>query len=193
MTKIFERRWTAILAALIAGAGAALAFPPFDVLPGLLGYGLLMVLLDTADRARPLRSAFWRGWLAGAAFFLISTWWISESFFVDAAVHGWQAPFAVGALAGGLGLFWGVAGMAVGCIIASQLSFPRIMYLPDFGPLNFGRLRPLHTSAVIFAFGGNALIATSNRHNDPVVTAAIRQDTDFRATGYVLKARGQYN
>lgn len=39
----------------------------------------------------------------------------------------------------------------------------------------------------------NALIASSNPHNDPVVTAAIRKDSDFRATGYVLKARGQYN
>jgi cytochrome c oxidase cbb3-type subunit 1 len=58
-------------------------------------------------------------------------------------------------------LFWGAAGMLVGVVIASQLSFPRIFYLPDFGPLNFGRLRPLHTSAVIFAFGGNALISTS--------------------------------
>ena len=88
MTKIFERRWTAILAALIAGAGAALAFPPFDVLPGLLGYGLLMVLLDTADRARPLRSAFWRGWLAGTAYFLIGCWWVAEAFLVDAADQG---------------------------------------------------------------------------------------------------------
>ena len=39
----------------------------------------------------------------------------------------------------------------------------------------------------------NALIGSSNPHNDPVVTAAIRQDSDFRATGYVLKARGQYS
>ena len=39
----------------------------------------------------------------------------------------------------------------------------------------------------------NALIASSNPHKDPVVTAAIRKDSDFRATGYVLKARGQYN
>ncbi len=36
-----------------------------------------------------------------------------------------------------------------------------------------------------------ALNASSNPHNDPVVTAAIRQDSDFRAAGYVLKARGQ--
>ena len=58
-------------------------------------------------------------------------------------------------------LFWGVAGMAAGCVIAAQLSFPRIFYFADYGFLNFGRLRPLHTSAVIFAFGGNALISTS--------------------------------
>jgi cytochrome c oxidase cbb3-type subunit 1 len=58
-------------------------------------------------------------------------------------------------------MFWGVAGMLVGVVIAAQLSFPNIFYLPDTPFLNFGRLRPLHTSAVIFAFGGNALIATS--------------------------------
>jgi cytochrome c oxidase cbb3-type subunit 1 len=58
-------------------------------------------------------------------------------------------------------LFWGAAGMLVGVVIAAQLAFPRIFYFPDFGFLNFGRLRPLHTSAVIFAFGGNALISTS--------------------------------
>jgi hypothetical protein len=38
-----------------------------------------------------------------------------------------------------------------------------------------------------------ALIASSNPHKDPAVTAAIRQDSAFRATGYVLKARGQNN
>ena len=58
-------------------------------------------------------------------------------------------------------LFWGAAGMLVGVIIASQLTWPRVFYNSNFGFLNFGRIRPLHTSAVIFAFGGNALIATS--------------------------------
>jgi len=57
--------------------------------------------------------------------------------------------------------FWGIAGLLVGVIIALQLSFPHIFYFEDFGWTNFGRLRPLHTSAVIFAFGGNVLIATS--------------------------------
>ena len=62
-------------------------------------------------RRAPLRSAFWRGWLAGAAFFLISTWWVAEAFQVDAAEQGWMAPIAVALLAGGLGLFWGAAAL----------------------------------------------------------------------------------
>ena len=58
-------------------------------------------------------------------------------------------------------MFWGIAGFLVGLVIALQLAFPDIFYFADFGWLNFGRLRPLHTNAVIFAFGGNVLIATS--------------------------------
>jgi cytochrome c oxidase cbb3-type subunit 1 len=58
-------------------------------------------------------------------------------------------------------MFWGIAGMTVGLIAALQLSFPHLFYFPDLPFTNFGRIRPLHTSAVIFAFGGNALIATS--------------------------------
>jgi len=57
--------------------------------------------------------------------------------------------------------FWGIAGMLVGVIIACQLAWPNIFYFDNLAWTNFGRLRPLHTSAVIFAFGGNALIATS--------------------------------
>ena len=55
-------------------------------------------------------------------------------------------------------MFWGLAGLLAGVFIASQLAFPWLNFEPY---LNFGRLRPLHTSAVIFAFGGNALLATS--------------------------------
>jgi cytochrome c oxidase cbb3-type subunit I len=58
-------------------------------------------------------------------------------------------------------MFWGIAGFLVGVVIAFQLAFPNIFYFEEFGWLNFGRLRPLHTNAVIFAFGGNVLIATS--------------------------------
>ena len=56
-------------------------------------------------------------------------------------------------------VFWGIAGFLVGDLIAWQLAYP-ILNL-DLEWTSFGRLRPLHTSAVIFAFGGNALIASS--------------------------------
>ena len=56
-------------------------------------------------------------------------------------------------------VFWGVVGFSVGVLIALQLAFPVLnMGLEWF---SFGRLRPVHTSGVIFAFGGNALLATS--------------------------------
>ena len=108
----WNSRWPTAGLSLAAGLAAALAHPPFGVLPGLLGFGLLMHLLDRADPARPLKSAFWRGWLAGTAYFLVCTWWVGEAFLVDVAEHGWQAPFAIGFLAGGLGLLWGAAGLA---------------------------------------------------------------------------------
>ena len=54
---------------------------------------------------------------------------------------------------------WGVVGMLVGVIIAAQLYWPALNF--DLPWLSFGRLRPLHTNAVIFAFGGCALFATS--------------------------------
>ena len=56
-------------------------------------------------------------------------------------------------------VFWGVVGMTVGVLIASQLAWPEL----NFGIpwLSYGRLRPLHTNAVIFAFGGCALMGTS--------------------------------
>ena len=56
-------------------------------------------------------------------------------------------------------LFWGTAGFIVGLYLALELSFPILNF--DLPWINFGRLRPLHTSAVIFAFGGNVLLATS--------------------------------
>ncbi|BAQ49270.1 MULTISPECIES: cytochrome-c oxidase, cbb3-type subunit I [Methylobacterium] len=54
---------------------------------------------------------------------------------------------------------WGIAGFLVGCTIAFQLWAPSLNLGLEY--TTFGRLRPLHTSAVIFAFGGNVLIGTS--------------------------------
>ena len=55
-------------------------------------------------------------------------------------------------------MMWALVGLLAGVFIASQLAFPQLNIEPYF---NFGRVRPLHTSAVIFAFGGNILIASS--------------------------------
>jgi cytochrome c oxidase cbb3-type subunit I len=55
--------------------------------------------------------------------------------------------------------FWGVVGFLMGVLIASQLAWPLLNL--DLEWTTFGRLRPVHTSAVIFAFGGNALLMTS--------------------------------
>ncbi|PID42092.1 MAG: cytochrome-c oxidase, cbb3-type subunit I [Proteobacteria bacterium] len=54
---------------------------------------------------------------------------------------------------------WGIVGMAIGVFIAAQLVWPQLNF--DLPWTSFGRLRPLHTNAVIFAFGGSALFATS--------------------------------
>ncbi|NJN39763.1 MAG: cytochrome C oxidase Cbb3, partial [Gammaproteobacteria bacterium] len=54
---------------------------------------------------------------------------------------------------------WGIVGMLVGVIIAAQFIFPDLTYGIPW--LSYGRLRPLHTNAVIFAFGGSALFACS--------------------------------
>lgn len=56
-----------------------------------------------------------------------------------------------------MAVIWGIVGMLVGVIIAAQLVWPEL----NIGFLHFGRLRPLHTNAVIFAFGGCALMGTS--------------------------------
>jgi cytochrome c oxidase cbb3-type subunit 1 len=56
-------------------------------------------------------------------------------------------------------VIWGIVGMLVGVIIAAQLTWPALNF--DIPWLTYGRLRPLHTNAVIFAFGGSALFATS--------------------------------
>ena len=56
-------------------------------------------------------------------------------------------------------LVWGVVGMLAGVYIASELAFPVLNF--DIPYITFGRLRPVHTGAVIFGFGGSALFATS--------------------------------
>ncbi|HLY54110.1 MAG TPA: cbb3-type cytochrome c oxidase subunit I, partial [Stellaceae bacterium] len=56
-------------------------------------------------------------------------------------------------------VFWGIVAFSVGVYLALELCFPALNFGLEF--LNFGRLRPVHTSAAIFAFGGSALIASA--------------------------------
>jgi cytochrome c oxidase cbb3-type subunit 1 len=58
-----------------------------------------------------------------------------------------------------MAVVWGIVGMTLGVFLAAQLAWPALNF--DLPWLTYSRLRPLHTSAVIFAFGGSALFATS--------------------------------
>src|SRR5690349_6299770 len=97
---------------------------------------------------------FFLAGIAGAIFVLSASfrktdWHAPSTEYVD-------GPIKVAAIAA---LVWGIAGFVVGDVIAWQLAIPALNL--DLPWTSFGRLRPLHTSAVIFAFGGNVLIASS--------------------------------
>ena len=123
------------------------------------GLAALVSLMATAFSHDPLFQL--QGWIYTGAFVL------GSAAMTIGMTSGWfratPGRYEDGVIRAGViaTMFWGVVGMSVGVIIACQLAWPNIFYFPSEGWLNFGRLRPLHTSAVIFAFGGNALIATS--------------------------------
>ncbi|MDB5447522.1 MAG: lnt [Phenylobacterium sp.] len=116
--------WTVRLGAVLAGLAAGLAHPPFGLLPGLLGYALMLRAIE-APAERPLRQAFFRGWLAGLGYFAVGVCWIVEPFLVDAKTQGWMAPFALVFLAGGLALFWGAAAVVYRAL--RPTSFARVL------------------------------------------------------------------
>jgi apolipoprotein N-acyltransferase len=122
---MFEGRKPALLTgtrilALLAGLAAALAQPPWGILPGLLGYGLLFRLIDRRGGPARWRSAFALGWLAGVAYFIVSIAWLAQPFQVDAEAQGWMAPFAVALVAMFLALFWGAAAGVYRALAGSQ-------------------------------------------------------------------------
>jgi apolipoprotein N-acyltransferase len=89
------------------GAGLALGQAPWGLwwlaLPALAG------LLALVAAAPGWRAAAWLGWAGGTGHFAAALFWIVEPFLVDPARHGWMAPFALAAMAGGLALFWSAA------------------------------------------------------------------------------------
>ena len=128
--------WALVLLASIAAIAGA-ADPGFAIHMGIVALAVVLVMLTTLNRYDPLAKA--------------------QSIFkmppgpdrYDDDVIRW------GVIAT---MFWGIAGLLAGVFIALQMAFPVLNIEPY---LSFGRVRPLHTSAVIFAFGGNALLATS--------------------------------
>ncbi len=124
----------------------------------LLGFGILYWLFTAARAADPLMEfhayLFILGFAAGLFCLIIRA---------TSAPAREESGYAVNVVKAGVfaSVFWGIAGFLVGVIIALQLAFPELFYFDSAPWTNFGRLRPLHTSAVIFAFGGNVLIATS--------------------------------
>jgi apolipoprotein N-acyltransferase len=98
-------RWLAAL----SGVLLAIAQPPFGILPGLLGYALLLWALERDLGAKnPNRTAFFMGWLTGFGYFFVSCFWVAEAFLVDAETYGWMAIPAATLLPAGMSLFWGL-------------------------------------------------------------------------------------
>jgi cytochrome c oxidase cbb3-type subunit 1 len=132
----------------------------FAIFLVLLAFACLIVAGKTFDQVMAFHAS------VGALFAALGVFYIFKNYFDD----GGQAipqeldgkpnynigPIKFGAIAA---MFWGIAGFTVGLVIALQLAWPALNF--DLPWTNFGRLRPLHTSAVIFAFGGNVLLATS--------------------------------
>lgn len=109
---------------LLAGAAAGLAMPPIDLWP--LLFVTFPVLVWSLERVS-LRQAFMAGWLFGLGYFAACFYWIGIAFLVDAATYLWMMPFMVGALAGGMALYWGLA--ATVTVMLGQRGLARIIAL----------------------------------------------------------------
>ncbi|MBE7733543.1 cytochrome-c oxidase, cbb3-type subunit I [Devosia faecipullorum] len=124
------------------------------VLGGLILIGLAMAIGGRHDLMGV------HGWLVAAAglwgFFTMVRGYDLPEPSAERLSEYYDAPTRVGII---LTLIWGVIGMAAGFWVAALLAWPDLTF--DVAWLSFGRLRPIHTSGVIFGFGGNALIATS--------------------------------
>lgn len=123
---MIRRRLTENLAAVLltvaSGALAALGHAPFDwpiLTP--VGFAIAFYLVVRSDRSS---QAGWRAWGLGVGYFGVTLSWLVEPFMVDAARHGWMAPFALFFMAAGLALLWGGA-----AVVAHRVSPPALRWL----------------------------------------------------------------
>ncbi len=98
---------------MVLGAVAALAMPPLDFWPLLfVTIPAFLMMLEALEKAS-YRAAFGLGWALGFGYFVVAFHWIGYAFLVDAETYLWMMPFAVGALAASMAVYWGLAALAV--------------------------------------------------------------------------------
>ncbi|MFZ5718218.1 MAG: cytochrome-c oxidase, cbb3-type subunit I [Pseudomonadota bacterium] len=134
---------------------------PFDAIALYTFTGVAALLAIVATAFSPDPSFRFHGWVMIVGF--VTAFLVMSAGLASGRLRADESRYADGVVRAGViaTMFWAIAGLAAGVLAAAQLSWPYQLYWPEAPWLNFGRLRPLHTSAVIFAFGGNALIATS--------------------------------
>ncbi len=99
--------WRQLALAFAAGAVLATVNAPWSFAPSLF-FGIPVLALLHVGAASKRRAAL-IGWLGGVGYFGLTFFWIIEPFQVDAARHGWIAPFALMLMAGGFGGYWAIA------------------------------------------------------------------------------------
>ncbi|MFQ6554174.1 apolipoprotein N-acyltransferase [Aestuariibius insulae] len=114
------------LPALVGLGGlAALGHAPFD-LPVLTLLALTAALHVVTGQGSWARMA-WSAWALAFGYFLVGWNWLVEPFLVDAATHGWMAPFAISLLSGVMALYWGIAGGLAYGLVSGR--WPRLIAL----------------------------------------------------------------
>ena len=103
------RPWARRSLCFAAGALVALGLPPLGLWPlAFVGLPLFLLLLET-EKPRNWRSGFGAGWLFGLGYFAVAFHWIGFAFLIEAETYLWMMPFMLGALAGGMAIYWGLA------------------------------------------------------------------------------------
>lgn len=148
---------------------------------------------------RGSRALAGRMWLAGIGYFGASLFWIIEPFFIEPEIHGWMAPFALVLMAGGMALFWGLAGalaawvthgrmrliaLAAGLVALELLrgwvftGFPWAMVGHGFIGTPVMQL-----AAIVCPRTGRTAASTSSRLNPPAQQGRASQSRPLRQSG----------
>ena len=101
--------WRRAALAIASGCVAALAMPPIGLWPALFIAVPVFLQLLGGQAWRGWLSGFGTGWCFGFGYFIVAFHWIGFAFLVDAATYLWMMPFMLGALAGGMAIYWGLA------------------------------------------------------------------------------------